>query len=217
MVNEWRNKKYPQLFTAVDRYSGYIFALPQAKQDGAYQVKWMVALLKHLETIGAREPRVISSGEEFAEAMEKHNMKHVLARSYNPQANGAIERANRTLKQQALTSYADAHGTRKSWANKEILDQVLAVLNTSYRRKLGMGRNAYSVLTGKEPDKDVNERIQNDSQSRRNELQGVRHGTGSLPEGTFVKVPMRVDGPSSVKDLIKGGQRESYSPSNIHG
>jgi hypothetical protein len=65
------------------------------------------------------------------------------ARSYNPTANGAIERANRTLKQ-ALTSYADAKGTKKSLSNADILEQVLAVLNTSYHRNLGMGRSPYS-------------------------------------------------------------------------
>jgi hypothetical protein len=108
MGDEWRNEKYPQIFTAVDTYSKYLFAILLAKQDGDYQVRGLEALLKHLEDIGAPKPRLISSdngfnNEEFRAALDKHNIKAVFARSYNPQANGAIERGNRTLKQ-ALTS-----------------------------------------------------------------------------------------------------------------
>jgi hypothetical protein len=47
-----------------------------------------------------------------------------------------------------------AKGTKKSWSDADILEQVLAVLNTSFHRNLGVGRNPYSVFTGKEPDKD---------------------------------------------------------------
>jgi transposase InsO family protein len=114
MGDEWRNEKYPQL-RPVDTYSKYLFAIPLAKQDGEYQVRGLEALLKHLEEIGAPKPRLISSdrgfGEEFAEAIEKNGLKQVMARSYNPTANGTIERANRTLKQ-ALMSYADAKGPK---------------------------------------------------------------------------------------------------------
>jgi hypothetical protein len=108
MGDEWKNENFRQIFTAVDTYSKYLYAIPLKKQDGDYQVRGLEALLDHLSSIGAPKPRVISSdngfnNEEFRAALEKHNIKAVFARSYNPQANGAIERANRTLKQ-ALTS-----------------------------------------------------------------------------------------------------------------
>jgi transposase InsO family protein len=214
MGDEWRNERFPQIFTAVDTYSKYLFAIPLAKQDGDYQVRGLEALLKHLEDIGAPKPRLISSdngfnNEEFRAALDKYNIKGVFARSYNPQANGSIERANRTLKQ-ALTSYADAKGTKKSWSDKEILDQVLAVLNTSYHRNLGMGRSPYSVLTGKEPDQELSSKLKKEAESRRNYKLYIK---GAIPEGTAVKVSMRVDGPSGVKDAIKSGIRKGYLPS----
>jgi hypothetical protein len=110
-----------------------------------------------------------------------------------------IERANRTLKQ-ALTSYADAKGTKKSWNLPDILEQVLAVMNTSYHRNLGMGRTPYSVLTGKKPDREVSAKLKKEAESRRNYK-------------IYEKGSMRVDGPSSVKDAIKSGIRKGYLPS----
>jgi hypothetical protein len=38
---------------------------------------------------------------------------------------------------------------------------------------------------------------------------------GEIPEGTAVKVSIRVDGPSGVKDSIKSGQRKWYLPSYL--
>jgi hypothetical protein len=87
---------------------------------------------------------------------------------------------------------------------------VLAVLNTSYHRNLGMGRSPYSVLTGKEPDKELSAKLKKEAESRRNYKLYIK---GAIPEGAPVKVSMRVDGPSSVKDAIKGGQRKGYLPS----
>jgi transposase InsO family protein len=171
MGDAWRNERYPQIFTAVDTDSKFLFAIPLAKQDGEYQVRGLEALLKHLEDIGAPKPRVISSdnglnNEEYREALEKHGIKGVFVRSYNPQANGLVERQNRTFKH-ALTSYADAKGMKKNWSDKEILQQVLAVLNSSYHRNLGMGRSPYSVLTGKEPDKELSAKLKKEAESRR--------------------------------------------------
>jgi hypothetical protein len=87
---------------------------------------------------------------------------------------------------------------------------VLAVLNSSYHRNLGVGRSPASVLTGKEPDRDLSAKLKTEAESRRNYKLYVK---GSLPEGMAVKVSMRVDGPSGVKDSIKSGIRKGYSPS----
>jgi transposase InsO family protein len=198
--DDWRNERYPQLFSAVDTYNKYLFATPLTKQDGEYQVRGLVALLKHLEDIGAPKPRVISSdkgfdSEEFQEALKKHGTKQVLARSFDPPANGMIERANRSLKG-ALTSYSDAKSTRRSWSKKDILDQVLAVLKT-YHRNLGMGRSPYSVLTGKEPDKDLSNKFKTEAESEK-ELQALRERCTTVPTGTYAKVSMAVDGPKLV-------------------
>jgi hypothetical protein len=101
---------------------------------------------------------------------------------------------------------------RRAGPVKEILEQVLAVLNTSFHRNLGMGRNPYSVLTGKEPDRELSAKLKAEAESRRNSKLYIK---GAIPEGTAVKVNMRVDGPSSVKDAIKPAQRKGYLPSYV--
>jgi hypothetical protein len=84
------------------------------------------------------------------------------------------------------------------------------VLNTSGHRNLGMGRSPYSLLTGNKPDKDLSAKLKTEAESRRNYRLYVR---GAIPEGTAVKVSVRVDGPSGVKDAIKSGIRKGYLPS----
>jgi hypothetical protein len=64
------------------------------------------------------------------------------------------------------------------------------------------------VLTGHEPDKDVSAKLKTEAESRRNYRLYIK---GAIPEGTAVKVSMRVGGPSSVAS--KSGIRKGYLPS----
>jgi hypothetical protein len=66
--------------------------------------------------------------------------------------------------------------------------QHLAVLNTSFHRALGMACNPYTVLTGREPGKDLSAKLKTEAESRRNYKLYIK---GSIPEGTPVKVSMR--------------------------
>jgi transposase InsO family protein len=211
MGDKWRNEKYPQLMVFVDTYSKYTWAIASREQTAEYQIRGLEAWLKHLKNLGAPKPRFLGTdngfnSEEFAGALKRHGIKHVAGQAYHPQTQGLVERANRTIKGY-LTSYADAHGKLKSWP--DYLDQVLAVINTSFHRTLKTGRDPYSVLTGEKEDA-LSERLKGVAEKRRNYQLYVK---GALPEGTAVKLSLRVAGPSDVKDQIKSGIRKGYLPS----
>jgi hypothetical protein len=147
MGHEWGNEETLRLFNVVDTYSKYlfVFAIPLAKQDGEYQVTGLTRSSAPAPGRG-RGPQAKSDSLGWwtqQTALKRHDNLEL-----NPQSNRAIEGAKRTLKQ-TLTSYSDAKRTKKWWFSKEILNQVLAVLDTSYHRNLGMGRSPYSVLTAK--------------------------------------------------------------------
>jgi hypothetical protein len=55
-------------------------------------------------------------------------------------------------------------------------------------QNLGMACNPYTVLTGREPGKDLSAKLKTEAESRRNYKLYIK---GSIPEGTPVKVSMR--------------------------
>ena len=124
------NKQYAFIFTCVDLFSKFLWAIPIKNKTGPVVAN---ALQKIITTM-SKSPEILSSdnGGEFT----SHEMK-ALALSYGielrnslpyrPQTNGAVERVNGTLKR-AIQSYLADHDT-KVWY--DALPRIVMSYNTS--------------------------------------------------------------------------------------
>jgi transposase InsO family protein len=95
-----QNSNTTFLLTVIDCFSKYAWVVPLKNKQASTVAK---ALEQVMATAGA-EPATLQTDnggefeEEFEKTLARHGILHVHSRSYNPQANGQIERFNGTLK-----------------------------------------------------------------------------------------------------------------------
>ena len=95
-----QNSNTTFLLTVIDCFSKFAWVVPlKNKQSGTVAM----ALQQIIESAGASPSTVQTDNggefeEEFEQVLARHHIMHARSRSYNPQANGQIERFNGTLK-----------------------------------------------------------------------------------------------------------------------
>jgi len=103
--------KYAHAFTVVDQFTRYAEAVAVESASAEAMAKWLITEL--IPRHGCPEIITSDRGPEFVNLVIKHLLKHMsvlhhIITAYRPQANGLVERFNRTLKH-AIRRYSTLH------------------------------------------------------------------------------------------------------------
>ena len=112
-----RNKYW--ILTVIDVFSKYAWARAMPNKEGDTTRKYFEEILNDGHEITSNYPKIVQSdnGKEFLNKdmeflFEFFEIKHILSPPYMPQANGCIERFNRTLKQMIYSGFTKNNNTK---------------------------------------------------------------------------------------------------------
>lgn len=112
-----------------------------------------------------------------------------------------MERANQTLGANLVSWSEQKFGSRTRWP--ELVPEAVRVVNTSWQRITRA--SPQQVLHGKGDQQQVINSISSEGRKRKTT---TLYDDQVLSEGDYVRVSMRADGPSSIKNMIKAGTRK---------
>jgi transposase InsO family protein len=130
-----RNRNASFLFVVIDVFSKYAWVRAVSKKDATRIVSALEEIFEENKRLTGRYPSVMQSdnAREFnanivKDFFEEHGVKQVFSPSYLPQAQGIVERFNRTLKN-AIFSNFTKRGTNQY---VDILPEIVNSYNNSF-------------------------------------------------------------------------------------
>jgi transposase InsO family protein len=139
-----RQRAHECLHVMVDDCSRYVFAMVYADETAGSAAEFLERAIAHLATLGVHVERVLTDNgsaylsEVWADTCALLSVRPMRTRPRRPQTNGKVERWNRTLMEECLTS-----PTLPSLeARAVVIDNFVAVYNT---------RRPHKALHGKTP------------------------------------------------------------------
>jgi hypothetical protein len=130
-----RNRNASFLFVVIDVFSKYAWVRAVTKKDSSRIVKALEEIFEENKSLTGRYPSVMQNdnAREFnanivKDFFDEHNVKQIFSPSYLPQAQGIVERFNRTLKNAIFSNFTK----RGNNQYVDILQDIVDSYNNSY-------------------------------------------------------------------------------------